>query len=249
MPSVALFWYTVNMQAQPTQLRQVRVLRPGTVEYMAAWEMQRNLARRRSSGAIGDTLLLLQHPHTYTLGRATKAGHLLVSEAMLAAQGVTVVESDRGGDITYHGPGQVVGYPILKLSQHGGDLLRYLRMLEETIIVVLAGYGITGGRVPGLTGVWVGNEKIAAIGVKLTASGVTLHGFALNVATDMRFFRQIIPCGIADRGVTSLQKLLGTPPPHAVVEEQVARAFGTVFAIEPVFERTDTDMVHYEVKE
>lgn len=248
MPSVALFWYTVNMQAQPTQLRQVRVLRPGTVEYMAAWEMQRNLARRRSSGAIGDTLLLLQHPHTYTLGRATKAGHLLVSEAMLAAQGVTVVESDRGGDITYHGPGQVVGYPILKLSQHGGDLLRYLRMLEETIIVVLAGYGITGGRVPGLTGVWVGNEKIAAIGVKLTASGVTLHGFALNVATDMRFFRQIIPCGIADRGVTSLQKLLGTPPPHAVVEEQVARAFGTVFDIEPVFERTDADMVHYEVK-
>jgi lipoyl(octanoyl) transferase len=249
MRSVALFWYTVNMKTSSAHQRLVRVLRPGTVEYMAAWELQRDLARRRSSGATGDTLLLLQHPHTYTLGRATKAGHLLVNEATLAAQGVTVVESDRGGDITYHGPGQVVGYPILKLSQHGGDLLRYLRMLEETIIVVLAEYGIEGGRVPGSTGVWVGDEKIAAIGVKLTASGVTLHGFALNVATDMRFFRQIIPCGISDKGVTSLQKLLGTPPPHDVIVEQVARAFGNVFDIEPIFEKTNADMVHYAVKE
>ena len=222
-------------------------MRLGTLEYMAAWDIQRELARRRSSGAEPDTLLLLQHPHTYTLGRATKAGHLLVNEATLAAQGVTVVESDRGGDITYHGPGQVVGYPILKLSQHGGDLLRYLRMLEETIIVVLAEYGIVGGRVPGLTGVWVGNEKIAAIGVKLTASGVTLHGFALNVTTDMRYFRQIIPCGIADKGVTSLQKLLGMAPAHDVVEEQVARAFGQVFGVPIQFESADVDVLHYAV--
>lgn len=232
-----------------TAPRQIRVLRLGMLNYTAAWEMQRRLARARSSGAAGDTLLLLQHPHTYTLGRATKDGHLLASPALLAAQGVSVVESDRGGDITYHGPGQVVGYPILKLSQHGGDLLRYLRMLEETIIVALAEYGIVGGRVPGLTGVWVGDEKIAAIGVKLTASGVTLHGFALNVTTDLAFFGQIIPCGIADKGVTSLQKLLGTSPSHDVVEEQVARAFGAVFEVPILFEDADVDVVHCAVQE
>lgn len=226
-----------------TTQQTVRVLQCGTLEYTAAWAMQRDLARQRSAGAAGDTLLLLQHPHTYTLGRATKAGHLLVSTDTLAEQGVALVETDRGGDITYHGPGQVVGYPILKLSRHGGDLLRYLRMLEQTIIIVLAEYGIAGGRVPGLTGVWVGDEKIAAIGVKLTASGVTLHGFALNVSTDLHFFRQIIPCGIADKGVTSLAQLLGSTPPHAVVEQQVATAFGEVFGTTIQFDHAGVDMV------
>src|SRR5215470_12936560 len=191
-------------QDQHLQPRAVRVLRAGRVDYMAAWEWQRELVRQRSSGAIGDTLMLVEHPHTYTLGRATKEGHLLISRAELERQGIALVESDRGGDITYHGPGQIVGYPILKLSQHGGDVLRYLRMLEETIIVALAEYGVSGGRIPGLTGVWVGQEKIAAIGVKLSASGVTQHGFALNVTTDLCYFQQIIPCGIADKGVTSL---------------------------------------------
>src|ERR671923_1322099 len=165
-----------------------QVIRAGTLEYMAAWARQRELVARRSSGAIGDTLMLVEHPHTYTLGRATKDGHLLVSPAALAEQGVALVESDRGGDITYHGPGQVVGYPILKLSRHGGDLLRYLRMLEETLIVALGGYGVHAGRIAGLTGVWVGQDKIAAIGVRLSASGVTHHGFALNVTTDLRYF-------------------------------------------------------------
>jgi lipoyl(octanoyl) transferase len=224
------------------------VVRAGTIDYMAAWEWQRQLAAQRSAGAIGDTLLLLQHPHTYTLGRATKAGHLLVASEALAAQGVALVESDRGGDITYHGPGQVVGYPILKLSRYGGDVLRYLRMLEDTLIAALAGYGITAGRVAGLTGVWVGNEKIAAIGVKLSASGVTLHGLALNVATDLRYFQQIVPCGIAGRGVTSLERLLGAAPPHAEVEQRVATAFGQVFDVETIFaapvERDRADVVH-----
>jgi len=228
--------------------RVCHVVRAGTIDYMAAWEWQRQLAAQRSAGAIGDTLLLLQHPHTYTLGRATKAGHLLVASEALAAQGVALVESDRGGDITYHGPGQVVGYPILKLSRYGGDVLRYLRMLEDTLIVTLAGYGITAGRVAGLTGVWVGNEKIAAIGVKLSASGVTLHGIALNVATDLRYFQQIIPCGIAGRGVTSLERLLGAAPAHAEVEQRVAMAFGQVFDVETVFaapvEREGADVVH-----
>lgn len=198
---------------------------------MSAWAWQRTLAAQRSSGAIGDTLLLLEHPHTYTLGRATKPGHLLASAEALAAQGVAVVESDRGGDITYHGPGQVVGYPILKLSRHGGDVLRYLRMLEQTLFVVLAAYGVTARRIDGLTGVWVGEEKIAAIGVKLSASGVTQHGFALNVTTDLRYFQQIIPCGIAGKGVTSLERLLGGAPPHAEVEDRVAAAFGDVFGV------------------
>jgi lipoyl(octanoyl) transferase len=202
------------------------------MDYQAAWEWQRELVRQRSAGAIGDTLLLLEHPHTYTLGRSTKDGHLLITTEQLADQGIALVETDRGGDITYHGPGQVVGYPILKLSQHGGDLLRYLRQLEETLIVALASYGVSAGRIAGLTGVWVGDAKIAAIGVKLSASGVTQHGFALNVATDMRYFQQIIPCGIADKGVTSLEQLLGSAPSHAEVEQRVADAFGAVFRID-----------------
>src|SRR5690349_16703575 len=219
------------MRMNATVHRTCRVLRAGLVDYMSGWAWQRELVSQRSAGTIGDTLLLLQHPHTYTLGRGTKDGHLLVSSETLAAQGITLVESDRGGDITYHGPGQVVGYPVLKLSQHGSDLLRYLRALEETLIVTLASYGITAGRIPGLTGVWVGEEKIAAIGVKLSASGITQHGFALNVTTDLRYFRQIIPCGIADKGVTSLERL-GVTAPRAQVEQRVVAAFGEVFGVD-----------------
>ncbi len=211
--------------------RALQVIHAGRMEYLAAWEWQRELVRQRSAGAIADTLLLIEHPHTYTLGRSTKDGHLLLTPEQLNEQGIAVVESDRGGDITYHGPGQVVGYPILKLSQHGGDLLRYLRMLEETLIVALASYGVTAGRIAGLTGVWVGDAKIAAIGVKLSASGVTQHGFALNVATNLRYFQQIIPCGIIGKGVTSLEMLLGTAPPPAEVEQRVAAAFGGVFGV------------------
>ncbi len=219
-------------QYDRTQRRAVHVVQAGRMDYLAAWEWQRELVRQRSAGAIGDTLLLIEHPHTYTLGRSTKDGHLLITPEQRAEQSIALVESDRGGDITYHGPGQVVGYPILKLSQHGGDLLRYLRLLEATLIVALASYGVTAGRIAGLTGVWVDDAKIAAIGVKLSASGVTQHGFALNVATDLRYFQQIIPCGIADKGVTSLERLLGTAPPHAEVEQQVAAAFGEVFGVD-----------------
>lgn len=225
--------------------RACQVIRAGMIDYLDAWAWQRELVARRSSGAIGDTLLLVEHPPTYTLGRATRPGHLLVTPEALAAQGVALVESDRGGDITFHGPGQVVGYPILKLSQHGGDLLRYLRMLEETLIVVLGGYGVSAGRIAGLTGVWVGQEKIAAIGIKLSASGVTQHGFALNVTTDLRYFAQIIPCGIADKGVTSLERLLGAAPPRAEVERRVAAAFGAVFGVTMRFEQSDEDVLHY----
>jgi lipoyl(octanoyl) transferase len=214
------------------QRQTIQIIQAGRVAYLAAWELQRALVRQRSAGEIGDTLLLLEHPHTYTLGRSTKEGHLLIGPEKLTAQGIALIESDRGGDITYHGPGQVVGYPILKLSQHGGDLLRYLRMLEETLIIALASYGVTAGRNAGLTGVWVDEEKIAAIGVKLSASGITQHGFALNVATDLRFFQQIIPCGIADKGVTSLERVIGAAPPHTEVEQRIALAFGEVFGVD-----------------
>jgi lipoyl(octanoyl) transferase len=219
-------------QTSRSRSRALQVIHAGQMDYLAAWEWQRDLVRQRSTGAIGDTLLLIEHPHTYTLGRSTKDGHLLITPEQLAEQNIALVESDRGGDITYHGPGQVVGYPILKLSQHGGDLLRYLRLLEETLIVALANYGVTAGRIAGMTGVWVGDAKIVAIGVKLSASGVTQHGFALNVATDLRYFQQIIPCGIADKGVTSLERLLGTAPPPAEVEQRVAAAFGEVFGVD-----------------
>jgi lipoyl(octanoyl) transferase len=232
-----------------TQRRTCRVLRAGTLDYIAAWALQRELVARRSAGAIGDTLMLVEHPHTYTLGRATKDGHLLIGPEELAAQGIALVETDRGGDITYHGPGQVVGYPILKLSHHGGDVLRYLRMIEETLIVALAGYGLSAGRIEGLTGVWVGEEKVAAIGVKLSAGGVTHHGFALNVTTDMRYFAQIIPCGIVGKGVTSLERLLGAAPPQAEVEARVVAAFGAVFGIEMLVEQESTDVVHYGARE
>jgi lipoyl(octanoyl) transferase len=229
-------WYTVAMiehaaRAPQPERRALHVIHAGRMDYLAAWEWQRELVRQRSAGAIGDTLLLIEHPHTYTLGRSTKAGHLLITPEQLAEQGIALVETDRGGDITYHGPGQVVGYPILKLSQHGGDLLRYLRQLEQTVILAVANYGVAAGRIAGLTGVWVDDAKIAAIGVKLSASGVTQHGFALNVGTDLRYFQQIIPCGIADRGVTSLVQLLGTAPPHNEVEQRVAAAFGEVFGV------------------
>lgn len=215
--------------------RTITVLHAGNLPYQEAWEQQRHLGKLRSAGSIGDTLMLVEHPHTYTFGSRPKPEQLLVPRTTLAAQGVMLVEADRGGDITYHGPGQIVGYPILKLSQYGGDVLRYLRMLEEAIIRTLTGYSLLGERIAGLTGVWVGGEKICAIGVKLSASGVTQHGFALNHTTDLRFFQQIIPCGIADRGVTSLERALGIPPERAEIEQQVVRAFGEVFGAQMIW--------------
>ncbi len=225
---MAMISYTTTLPRS----RVFSVIHAGRMDYQAAWEWQRDLVRQRSAGAIGDTLLLIEHPHTYTLGRSTKDGHLLITLEQLAEQDIALVESDRGGDITYHGPGQVVGYPILKLSQHGGDLLRYLRLLEETLIVALASYGVSAGRIAGLTGVWVGDAKIAAIGVKLSASGVTQHGFALNIDADLRYFQQIIPCGIADKGVTSMAQLLSSAPARAEVEQRVVAAFGKVFGVD-----------------
>ncbi|MBN2984402.1 MULTISPECIES: lipoyl(octanoyl) transferase LipB [Cohnella] len=186
------------------------------VDYGEAWEFQKRLVREIDRERIGDTLLLLEHPPTYTLGSDRHPEHLLIGPEELERRGIGVYQIDRGGDITYHGPGQLVGYPLLYLDAVGLDLHAYLRSLEEAIIGLLAEFGITGGRKPEYTGVWVGDEKIAAIGVKFnrakTRRGfVTSHGFAFNVKRQVEAegFQSIVPCGISEFGVTSLEALTG----------------------------------------
>jgi len=200
------------------------------VAYAEALELQRALVEDRRAGRVGDLLLLVQHPHVLTLGVRGDGGrsHILASTETLAERGVSVYEAGRGGDITYHGPGQLVGYPVVDLKPDRCDVHRYVRDLEEVLIRTAAGYGVEAGRVEGLTGVWVGREKLAAIGVRISR-WITSHGFALNVATDLDFFNLIVPCGIADRGVTSLERLLGRPVDPVEVEERVAKHFRLLF--------------------
>src|SRR5215831_11143287 len=184
------------------------VRRLGVVPYAEALALQKQLVDDRREGRIADTLLLLEHPHVLTLGVRGDGGrsHILATDEALASRGVDVFETGRGGDITYHGPGQIVGYPILDLKPDRCDVHRYVRDLEEVLIRVAADYGIEAGRVVGLTGVWVDGKKLAAIGVRLSR-WVTSHGFAMNLTTVLNDFELIVPCGIADRGVTSLQRL------------------------------------------
>lgn len=210
--------------------------RLGEIEYETAWNLQARLLQSRQEGRIPDILLLLQHPHTYTIGKRGGDEHLLAPTDELNRRGIRVFHIDRGGDITYHGPGQVVGYPILDLHDYYLDVHRYLRDLEEVLIRALSRFGLRASREPGLTGVWVdttggGRAKIAAIGVK-TSRWVTMHGFALNVNTDLRYFGQIIPCGISNRPVTSMQEGLGRPLDLKHVEDIVVDEFGCVFGIE-----------------
>jgi len=203
----------------------------GCMDYLQAWELQQRLARARSEGLIPDLLLFLEHPPTYTLGKRTRPEHLLVERAVLESEGVAVHVVDRGGDITYHGPGQLVGYPIFSLEGRAGGPSRYLRDLEEVIIRGLAAFGIVSARMPGFTGVWVGEAKIAAIGVRINARRVTTHGFALNVCPDLEAFERIIPCGIRGKAVTSLVQILGAEPPADVVRDRLAEAFESVFEL------------------
>lgn len=205
-----------------------RLLRPGRVDYAAAWELQRRLVAARRAGEVGDLLILLEHPHVYTLGRRADEAHVLVGADRLAALGATLFRIDRGGDATYHGPGQVVGYPILDLRQRGADVHRYVRDLEETIIRTLADYGIAAERLDGYPGVWVGDEKVAAIGVKVT-HWISSHGFALNVDPDLSYFGHIVPCGLHDKGVTSISRLLGRTVDVEEAMGRVAARFEEVF--------------------
>lgn len=202
----------------------------GLMEYAEALRLQQEKVALRKVLTIPDTLLLLEHPHVYTLGRNASKKHLLASPERLQALGAEVFETDRGGDITYHGPGQIVGYPIFDLSQHRRDLRWYMRQLEEVLISVAGDFGIEAGRIEGAIGVWVGDEKLAAMGVHVSR-WVTSHGFALNVNTDLSYFQWIVPCGLCDKGVTSLQKLLGKSVEMAAVIKRVVAHFGRVFGL------------------
>jgi lipoyl(octanoyl) transferase len=211
-------------------LKPIEIRRLGLVPYDAAIELQRQLVEDRRAGVIPDQLLLLEHPPVITLGVRTRSdrSHVLATPHALAEHGVELFESGRGGDVTYHGPGQLVGYPILDLRPDRCDVHRYVRDIEEVLIRAVAEFGVQAERAPGLTGVWVGSEKLAAIGVRI-ARWITSHGFALNVATDLSHFNLIVPCGIADRGVTSLERVLGRTVPMANVEMAVSSAFCDLF--------------------
>ncbi len=226
-----------SLRGEDGSLRPGRVLqvrRLGLVPYADALELQRRLVEERKADRIPDTLLLLQHPHVLTIGvKKDGRAHILASPDKLASLGVEVFETGRGGDVTYHGPGQLVGYPILNLDPDRRDVHQYVRDLEEVMIRVCADYGIEAGRVPGFSGTWItgtgGDEKIGAIGVRISR-WITSHGFAFNVATDIEFFNLIVPCGIRDHGVTSLERAAGRHIPNEDVENALARHFSDVFA-------------------
>lgn len=197
------------------------VRRLGEVPYGEALRLQYDLLERRVRDEIPDTLLLLSHPHVYTFGRGGKSENLLVSEDDLAAEGIVVERVGRGGDITYHGPGQVVGYPIVKLQRP--DIRRFVHGIESALVEALAAFGIEGGREAGMAGVWVGGRKVAAIGVGVRR-WVTMHGFALNVSTDLSYFRRIVPCGLVGRQATSMEELLRRPVPIDAAVDAVEKA-------------------------
>lgn len=234
-------------------MKELLVIDLGLVEYVAAWELQRRVAAARKGGVIPDVLLLCEHPHVITLGRSGKISNLRVPENMLRQMGISLVETNRGGDITYHGPGQLVGYPILNLAEIRRDVGWYVRSLEETMIRATAEFGIASRRVAGRTGVWVDvpefsardeateveeieevkeEEKLGAIGVHLSR-WVTSHGFAYNVSTDLRYFDLIVPCGIAGKRATSLEKLLGRRVEIARVAPRVVSHLGDILGLDP----------------
>lgn len=239
---------------KPGAMKELLVIDIGLVEYGAAWELQRRVAAARKAGAIPDVLLLCEHPHVITLGRSGKISNLRAPDHVLRGMGVSFFETNRGGDITYHGPGQLVGYPILNLAEIRRDVAWYVRSLEEAMIRATADFGIGSERVPGRTGVWVdmrrgsapGNgveegkeaeeakdqEKLAAIGVHLSR-WVTSHGFAYNVSTDLRYFELIVPCGIAGKRATSLEKLLDRRVEMKEVAPRIAAHLGEIFGLHP----------------
>jgi lipoyl(octanoyl) transferase len=215
-----------SLRAAPPRLLEVRRL--GRIGYAEGLDLQARLVEERQQQRSADTLLLLEHDPVVTLGRNARRENLLLSEEELRRRGIAVFETGRGGDVTYHGPGQVVGYPILDLAPDRRDVHRYVRDLEEVMIRTCADYGVVAGRVAGLTGTWVGAEKIGAIGVRI-ARWVTSHGFAFNVSTDLSPFGLIVPCGIRERGVTSLARLLGRPVDLAEAMDRLVFHFGMVF--------------------
>ncbi len=238
------------MYAQPD--RTVRYRHLGVIDYQRAWDYQESLfsetvqqkvdnLKHSQSQPTTNYLLFCQHPPVYTLGKSGQVAHLLLSESELRALGAQFYRINRGGDITYHGPGQLVGYPILDLDHFFTDIHRYLRLLEEAVICTLADYGLPAGRIAGLTGVWLDHErqvsprKICALGVK-ASRWVTMHGFALNVNTDLRYFDHIVPCGIADKAVTSMAQELGQAQDMEEVEADLRRHLSALFDMRLVSE-------------
>ena len=216
-------------------MKPLEVRKLGTIPYAQALTLQRALVEERRAGKIPDLLLLLQHPAVITLGVKGDGGrsNIMATPERLAALGIDVHETGRGGDVTYHGPGQIVGYPIVDLRPDRCDVHRYVRDLEEVMIRVCADYGLDAGRIKGLTGAWIGAEKIGAIGVRISR-WVTSHGFAFNVSSNLQHFQLIVPCGISDRGVTSLEKATGRRIALEEVEDAFVRRFAEVFARSPL---------------
>lgn len=214
-------------------MRRIEVRRLGLVPYGEALEAQRSLAEERRAGRTGDVLLLLEHPHVITLGARSEVArtNVLATPERLRELGVELFETGRGGDVTYHGPGQLVAYPIFDLRPDRQDVHRYVRDLEEVMIRTTAAFGVEAGRIDGLTGAWVVADKIGAIGVRLSR-WITTHGFAYNVSTRLEFFNLIVPCGIRDHGVTSLARILKREVPMVEVEDAVVKAFSEVFEAE-----------------
>ncbi|MFQ5866063.1 MAG: lipoyl(octanoyl) transferase LipB [bacterium] len=212
-------------------MREAILLKTGLLDYQEAWDLQKKLHQARFNKIIDDTFILTEHPHTYTIGKAGHEDHLITDESLLNREGIRVYRIDRGGDITYHGPGQIVAYPILDLHNCYLDVHRFLRDLEEVIIQTLAEYGIVAERFRGLTGVWVNGAKVAAIGVKVSR-WITMHGFAFNVNADLSYFRSIVPCGISDRPVTSMEKLLNRKIDISEVQDQICNKFSRIFEVQ-----------------
>lgn len=215
----------------------------GPSPYRKTWDLQKALQKClidqkkalregfEQESELNDMLLFVEHPHVYTLGKSGKSTHLLKAVGELSQIDAEYIEIDRGGDITYHGPGQIVGYPIIDLDRHFTDIHKYLRFLEEVIIKTCADYDIKAGRIDGLTGVWVGEQKIAAMGIRCSR-WVTMHGFALNVNTDLSYFDHIVPCGIENKSVTSISDLIGRKIDETEVKERLLDHFSDVFDVE-----------------
>lgn len=210
-------------------MRELEVRQLGLVAYGDALELQKQLVEQRRAGSIPDQLLLLEHPHVITLGTASHQENVLLTDEERSLLGIELFETGRGGDVTYHGPGQLVGYPILDLKPDRQDLHRYVRDIEEALILALKPFKLNGERKEGLTGVWVYDAKIAAIGVRVSSGWITSHGFALNVNNDLQFFDSIVPCGIKDFGVTSIQRATGKRYSVKDTLEAVEEAFATIF--------------------
>ena len=217
------------MTKPPWSERTLHVRRLGRVDYADGVRLQEDLVRRRRRGEAPDTLLLLEHPHVITSGSSGAERHILLPPEELAARGIGVFAAGRGGDVTYHGPGQLVGYPILDLKPDRKDLHAYLRALEDVLLRTLAAFGIQGRRDPAATGAWVGEAKVAAIGIRVSSGWLTSHGFALNVCTDLTYFDSIVPCGLAGRPVTSLSRLMGRSATLDEAAPAVIEAFRSVF--------------------